>query len=128
MNWIIAKLAMAVILIGAVIGCAHPREKTNVPKTVNAQPGDQPKGAGEPSDAVGYFNRGVEDYEKRDFVRAILDFDKAIHLQPDFAEAYNGRGKAYYSKENYAHAISDCSKAIQLKPDYADAYTNRGAT
>ena len=58
--------------------------------------------------------------------RVIQDYDKAIALNPDYANAYNNRGVVYGAKGNYALAIQDYGKAIALKPDLAKAYNNRG--
>ena len=44
---------------------------------------------------AGAFNeRGYAYYQKRDFDRAIADYDAAIGLNPQFAVAYNNRGNA----------------------------------
>lgn len=77
-------------------------------------------------DFVAYNNRGVAYWEKGDHDHALRDFDKAIALNPDYAEAYNNRGVAYRKKDEHARAIQDYNKAIDLKPDYAEAYQNRG--
>ena len=57
---------------------------------------------------------------------AIIDYDEAIQLKPDFAEAYTNRGVAKHRLGRYVAAIADCDKAIQLRPDEALAYANRG--
>ena len=79
-------------------------------------------------DFVAYNNRGVAYGAKGDLGRAIQDHDKAIALNPDYAESYNNRGVAYGKKGDHDHAIQDYDKAIALKPDYAEAYYNRGVT
>jgi tetratricopeptide (TPR) repeat protein len=56
----------------------------------------------------------------------IQDYNKAIELNPDFADAYNNRGIAKYDLGDYRGAIQDYNKAIELNPDFADAYYNRG--
>ncbi len=71
-------------------------------------------------------NRGCVYSNKKDYDRAIRDFDQVIHLKPDYAEAYNNRGIAYCGKGQYDVAIKDYDKAIELKSDYAEAYNNRG--
>ncbi len=71
-------------------------------------------------------NRGCVYSNKKDYDRAIRDFDQVIHLKPDYAEAYYNRGIAYGGKGQYDVAIRDYDKAIELKPDYAVAYNNRG--
>ena len=57
---------------------------------------------------------------------ALLDYNKAIQLKPDYANAYANRGLTKAAlKQNFA-AITDCDFAIQLKPDYAPLYFIRG--
>lgn len=77
-------------------------------------------------DFVAYNNRGVAYGAKGDLGRAIQDHDKAIALNPDYAESYNNRGVAYGKKGDHDHAIQDYDKAIALKPDHAKAHCNRG--
>jgi tetratricopeptide (TPR) repeat protein len=52
--------------------------------------------------------------------------DKAIALDPQFANPYKNRGYAYNGKGDYDHAITDFDKAITLNPQYAVAYFFRG--
>jgi tetratricopeptide (TPR) repeat protein len=58
--------------------------------------------------------------------QAITDYNKAIEINPRYAEAYNNRGGTYSQIGQYDQAISDCTKAIEINPRYADAYNNRG--
>ena len=57
--------------------------------------------------------------------QAIEDSNKAIELNPKYAEAYNTRAVAYGSLGNHRQAIEDYNKAIELNPKYAMAYNNR---
>lgn len=66
--------------------------------------------------------------ELGDFTAALKDYDKAIHLNPDFATTYINRGFALTQKGNTKGALEDYNKAIKLLPDYAMAYNNRGIT
>ena len=64
---------------------------------------------------------------KKDYDRAITDYNKAIELDPKYVLAYNNRGRAYAdNKKDYDRAITDYNKAIELDPKYAYAYNNRG--
>jgi len=75
-----------------------------------------------------YFNRGRAYTLKREFDRAIADYDQTIKLKPDLAVAYTIRGNVYYFKGEYDRAIADYNQTIKLKPDDADVYQLRGFT
>src|SRR3970282_2566014 len=62
--------------------------------------------------AEAYFNHGAEDYQKSQYEHAILDFSKAIEINPVYKEAYRNRAVTYYKKGQYDEAITDLSRAI----------------
>ena len=76
--------------------------------------------------AVAYTNRGNAYLGKKDYDRAIADYNKAIELEPKLAAAYANRGLAYGAKGDIDGAIADLDKAIDLNPKLAHAYANRG--
>ena len=78
-----------------------------------------------PRIATTYYNRGLAYANKREYDRAIQDYDRAIELDPDYA-AYNNRGSAYWHKGDYHRSIQDYDRAIALDPDNVLAYFNRG--
>ena len=57
--------------------------------------------------------------------KAGLEFDKAIALDPNYADAYNNRGLAWMALGNLDSASRDMDKAIALKGDDARFYVNR---
>ena len=57
--------------------------------------------------------------------KAIEYLNKAIKLQPDYAETYNQRGVAYKNMGNNKQAIEDFNTAIRLQPDLVLAHYNR---
>jgi tetratricopeptide (TPR) repeat protein len=73
-----------------------------------------------------YVSRGHAFHDKKDYDRAIADYDQAIQLDPKDANAYVSRGLAYHGKKDYDRAIADYNQAIQLDPKDADAYFSRG--
>src|SRR5262249_35447106 len=76
--------------------------------------------------ADAYLNRGNAHAARRDYDRAITDFDAAIRLNPALAMAYNNRGVVRRNKGDIAGAIADYGEAIRLAPNLAMAYRNRG--
>ena len=75
--------------------------------------------------AAAFNNRGVAYRYKREYDRALQDYDQAIRLNPNDASHYNNRGIIYRIKGEYDRAISDYDEAIWLKSDYPAAFYNR---
>jgi tetratricopeptide (TPR) repeat protein len=73
-----------------------------------------------------YNNRGAAYVDKRDYDRAIQDYNEAIRLNPSLAASFYGRGIAYNRKGDFDHAIEDQDEAIRLNPKFAVAYDGRG--
>ena len=73
-----------------------------------------------------YYLRGNEKFKQGDYAGAILDWDEAIQLKPDFAEAYNNRGLAKHELGDSFSALADYENAIRLKPELSVVYNNRG--
>lgn len=79
-----------------------------------------------------YVKNGSRKMDLMDYHGAILDFSKAIQLNPKESFAFMYRGYCKAELEDYRGAISDYSKAIQLvdpwKEDLlAEAYNARGS-
>ena len=77
-------------------------------------------------DAYKEFYIGLSYLSISQYPRAIANFNKAIELNPNFAEAYLSRGNAYGNQDKSSLAISDYNKAIELNPNLIQAYSNRG--
>ena len=78
------------------------------------------------NDAAFYNNRGIDYRKENKLDLAIKDFDKAIELNPEFAEAYNNLGNAYDDEGNFDKAIANFNTAIKFKSDFVETYVNRG--
>ena len=73
-----------------------------------------------------FFIQGVDKRNKGDNQGAILAYNEAIRLNPNFSEAYYNRGLARYYLGDKKAAIADYNQAIKINPKDAEAYTNRG--
>jgi len=75
-------------------------------------------------------NRNGESYHDHcQYELAILEFDRAIRIEPKYCAPYFNRGVAHYLLEQYEHALKDYDKAIELAPierNAADGYHLRG--
>ncbi len=74
-----------------------------------------------------YFLAASESYEAGNYQQAAANYDKAIKLNPQYAEAYNNRGNLRYQQfNNSTGALADYDKAIALRPNSTLTYVNRG--
>jgi tetratricopeptide (TPR) repeat protein/formylglycine-generating enzyme required for sulfatase activity len=132
--------ALLVILVVGLIWFASRRgreEAPVIPEPTGFTPAPAPAGMATPeltpapsvnarSDPGFYNNRGLSYFNKKEYDKAISDYNEAIRLQPNHAAAYNNRGNAYQAMKDYDKAISDYNEAIRLEPNYAVAYFKRG--
>jgi len=65
-------------------------------------------------DTDSYLNRGVAYGKKGQYDQAIVDFNKAIEINPRYGKAYINRGAAYFFKREYEKAWDDVSKVQDL--------------
>src|SRR5208337_651232 len=73
-----------------------------------------------------YYNRGNAWTYKKEYDKAIADFNEAIRIDPKYACAYHNRGNAWGNKKDYEKAIADYSEAMRIDPKCAYAYNGRG--
>jgi len=77
-------------------------------------------------DAAAYIERGDSYKDSDEYMKAIAEYDKAIELDPQYAQAYYNRGYTYKELGEHQKAIDDFSRAIEIDPQFAKAYNNRG--
>ena len=73
-------------------------------------------------------DRGRDCIDAGDNEQAILDLNRAIEIDPNYARAYNNRGVAYRRVDDLQASLADLNQALTLDPNYAKAYYNRGLT
>jgi curved DNA-binding protein CbpA len=67
------------------------------------------------NDATSYRERGIVAYRGGDLRRAIADFDRAIKLDPSYADAYIDRGIAFYRTGEFDRAFADMARAKHIQ-------------
>ncbi len=71
------------------------------------------------------IGRGIKNFNFKNYAAAIADFDKAIEINPKYANAYYFRGIAKFYCYDHVGGMVDCKKAIELDPSYAEDFKNR---
>jgi tetratricopeptide (TPR) repeat protein len=79
-----------------------------------------------PNKSRPYHNRGFHYLEKREYAKALEDFNRAIELEPRYLQAYNNRATAYRALGLPLKALKDYGKAIELSDKSAGSWHNRG--
>ncbi|MEK7486348.1 MAG: tetratricopeptide repeat protein [Planctomycetota bacterium] len=73
-----------------------------------------------------YIQKGLIKMQSNDFKEAILDYTKAIQLNPQSLLAYLHRGLCKKNLRDFAGAIEDYTKILEMDSHNASAYNNRG--
>lgn len=76
--------------------------------------------------AQNYTEVGMELFEAQDFMEAIINFNKAIDLDPQAFQAYYMRGNIKRIFEDQHGAMKDFNMAIEINPKLFEAYFERG--
>ncbi len=67
-----------------------------------------------------YINTGKGYSDAGDFDKAILEFTKAIELEPDNPDGYSGRGLAYVLAKEYDKSFEDLNTVITIVENSSD--------
>ncbi len=76
--------------------------------------------------SVAYFYRGACYHSLEEYDEAMMDYSKAIKLDPKMTDAYYNRAKIILTRKDIQapkieNAIKDLEKAIELDPNFQDA-------
>ncbi|HEX4203405.1 MAG TPA: tetratricopeptide repeat protein [Ktedonobacteraceae bacterium] len=73
-----------------------------------------------------WLEEGYQLFNAHSYQDALLAFERACALDPEFADAYEARGTTLYYLGRGEEALVSYERAIQLNPSYASAYSGRG--
>lgn len=79
-----------------------------------------------PPTAMVYNKIGIAFQQQNDLDSAKKFYDRAIKLQPKYAEAINNLGTVQYAFKNFRRATSYYKKALAIQPRSASVYSNLG--
>jgi tetratricopeptide (TPR) repeat protein len=75
---------------------------------------------------IGHNNLGDALFQRGRVGEAIVHYQKALEIKPDFVEAHNNLGNFLFQKGSVDEAIVHYQMALEIKPDYAEADYNLG--
>ena len=79
-----------------------------------------------PHNGRAHLNFGCAVFARGDLDGAILHFQKALEIDPDFADTHNNLGVALFQRGRVDEAIAHYRTALKLYPRYMSAHFNLG--
>jgi type IV pilus biogenesis/stability protein PilW len=73
-----------------------------------------------------YLQRAAEEFNQRDYGKAIESAQTAIKLDPKLAAAYNHLALVYMETKRYTKAEEQFKKALDVQPEYPEVFNNLG--
>jgi len=78
--------------------------------------------------AKALYNQGNRQYDSKNLSAAIVCYQKALEIWPDFFEAYFNLAKACQDLGDHEQAVFYYHKTLELKPGFAEAHFNIGVS
>jgi tetratricopeptide (TPR) repeat protein len=73
-----------------------------------------------------YRERGLAFFAKRDYERAIQDYDQAINLESRYSDAFDNRCWTRMVIDKLDDALKDCKESLRLRPGSAPTLNSLG--
>ncbi|NQT61825.1 MAG: fused MFS/spermidine synthase [Candidatus Marinimicrobia bacterium] len=71
-----------------------------------------------------FYNQAVMLIQKQKYREAIVDFERALSLKPDYLNALIGLGAMYQNLSEYEAAISQYKRALAIDPNHSGTHNN----
>lgn len=78
--------------------------------------------------AQSLYSQGLGILSRDDYARALPYFEKAVDIDPNYAEAWYQAGFCLGMLGRHAEALKASRQAAKLRPDWAETYINIGAS
>lgn len=75
-----------------------------------------------------FYSQGLGQLSRDDYAKAAPLFEKAVAIDPEYAEAWYQAGYAYGMLGKHDLALDASKKAAQLRPRWSETYINIGAS
>jgi tetratricopeptide (TPR) repeat protein len=78
--------------------------------------------------AQSLYSQGLGILSRDDYGKAVTYFEKAVEIDPNYAEAWYQAGFCYGMLGRHTDALRASKQAAKLRPDWAETYVNIGAS
>ncbi len=75
-----------------------------------------------------FYSQGVAQLSRDDYQRALSFFEKAVEMDPNYAEAWYQAGFCYGVLGRHGDSLSSSKNAAKLRPEWAATYVNIGTS
>ena len=72
-----------------------------------------------------YCNMGVNQFNKRNYSKALKYFEDALKKNPHNVNAWNGKGSAIFNMSNWGDSLECFDKALEINPTHPMALLNK---
>lgn len=79
-----------------------------------------------PRTAEDFFNRGAHHSQLKEYNKAIIDYSRAIELDPKYVAAYLRRCEMRYKMGDNQGVLDDCYEVLKISPQVAKAHYYQG--
>jgi tetratricopeptide (TPR) repeat protein len=76
--------------------------------------------------AKDFTQKGMEFYERHEYMEALINLNKAIEIDPNYSKAYFVRANIKDAFDDRHGAMKDYNLALEKNPKFADAFFCRG--
>lgn len=73
-----------------------------------------------------FTQKGMEFYEKHEYMEALINLNKALEIDPNYSSAYYLRANIKDAFDDRHGAMKDYNIAVEKNPKFADAFFARG--
>ena len=110
---------ISLISVGDLVG-----NRSFIP-VLNTMPAYAAPKEGSIGTAYSYTMQAIDKHRKGDYSGAIIDYTKALEIDPNYTYALHNRGFAKNMIGDYKGALIDLNKSIKLNPKDINSYKSR---
>ena len=76
-----------------------------------------------PAPAEDHYYRGINLFGEGKLDEAVVEYNRALEIDPNFSDALHGLAQAYHAKQDFDRAIETAQRIIALDPEDILAWT-----